>query len=111
MRLCGRGHQNIRLAEVCSVCGSRELSMPQRQPSTNMRIFHVVALIIPFVVLTLFTLAYLAVFVKSLFTNPQAVLPLMLLGLVLGLLWLLWIQLSSFLKRLLFGQSGREKRK
>ncbi|MES2221676.1 MAG: hypothetical protein V4587_12000 [Acidobacteriota bacterium] len=85
--------------------------MPQRQPSTNMRIFHVVALIIPFVVLTLFTLAYLAVFVKSLFTNPQAVLPLMLLGLVLGLLWLLWIQLSSFLKRLLFGQSGREKRK
>jgi len=76
-----------------------------------MRIFQILALIVPFVVLLLGTLAYLGVFLKTLFQNPSALLPMMLLGLALGLLWLFWIYLSSLLRELLFGRHSRDKRK
>jgi len=111
VKLCGRGHTNVRMAEVCSTCGSRDLSVPHRHPTFKMRIFQILALIVPFVVLLLGTLAYLGVFLKTLFLNPDALLPMMLLGLGLGLLWLFWIYLSSFLRELFFGRNGRDKRK
>jgi hypothetical protein len=41
------------------------------------------------------------VFIQSLIQNPSGLLPLMLLGLVLGLLWLVWIHLSSSLRQLM----------
>ncbi len=111
VKLCGRGHINIRAAEVCSTCGSRELSIPQSRPSLKMRIFQFFALFVPFVALLLGTLLYMAVFLKTLFESPSQLLPMMLLGLALGLLWLSWIQLSSWLRRLLFGSGSRDKRK
>lgn len=111
VKLCGRGHVNIRTAEACSTCGSRELSVPHSHPSTKMRIFQFFALIVPFVVLLVGTLAYIGFFLKTLFENSSALLPVMLLGLALGLLWLFWIMLSSFLRSLLFGSGRPEKRK
>jgi hypothetical protein len=38
-------------------------------------------------------------------------LPLMLLGLVLGLLWLLWIHLSSILREIILGRRSRDIRR
>ncbi len=111
VKLCGRGHTNIRTAEVCSVCGSRDLSIPQSRPSLKMRIFQFFGLFVPFVVLLLGTLLYVAVFLKTLFQNPNQILPMMLIGLVLGLLWLFWILLSSMLRRLLVGSGNKDKRK
>jgi hypothetical protein len=111
VKLCGRGHTNIRTAEVCSTCGSRDLSVPQSRPSMKTLIFHVFALFLPFVVLLVLSLAYIAVFVRTLFQNPSGLLSLMLLGLPLGLLWLLWMHFSALLRELLFGRGNREKRK
>ena len=74
VKLCGRGHINIRTAEACSTCGSRDLSVPQSHPSLKMRIFQIFALIVPFVVLLLGTLAYIGVFLKTLFQNPSELL-------------------------------------
>ena len=110
IKLCSRGHPNIRSAEVCSTCGSRDLSTPHPRPSWKFRIFQVCVLILPFAVLGLLTLAYIAVFVRALFENPSLLLPLMLLGLVLGLIWLLWIHLSATIRELLFGRRSRDMR-
>jgi hypothetical protein len=76
-----------------------------------MRIFQFFGLFVPFVVLLLGTLLYVAVFLKTLFQNPNQILPMMLIGLVLGLLWLFWILLSSMLRRLLVGSGNKDKRK
>lgn len=110
-KLCGRGHPNVRSADVCSTCGSHDLSTPHPRTSWKLRIFHVCALIVPFVVLVVFTLAYIGVFVRALFLNSSSLLPLMLLGLVLGLLWLLWMHFSAMIRELLFGRRNRDIRR
>jgi RNA polymerase subunit RPABC4/transcription elongation factor Spt4 len=111
VKLCGRGHKNVRAAEVCSACGSRDLSVPQNRPSMKTFLFQVFAMILPFIVLLVLTLGYIFVFLKTLFENPSALLPFMLLGLPLGVLWLIWIFASSMLRELLFGKSSRGNRR
>ncbi len=111
IKLCGRGHPNIRAADACATCGWRELSVPQPRLSVKIRIFRAAALVVPFVSLLLLSLAYMGVFVWTLFENPSSLLPLMLLGLPLGLLWLLWIHLSAMLRELLLGRNRRGMRK
>jgi hypothetical protein len=68
-------------------------------------------LILPFTVLLLLTLGYIGIYVKTMFQNPSGLLPLMLLGLVLGLLWLLWMLGYSALRRLLLGRDSDRNRK
>ena len=111
VKRCGRGHPNVRSADVCSTCGSRDMSVPQARLSLKMRIFQACALTIPYVVLLVFSLAYVGVFFRTLFKDPSGLLPLMLLGLLLGLLWLLWIHLSAMLRELLFGRDRKGIRK
>ena len=111
VKLCGRGHPNVRTADVCSVCGSLELSVPQARLSKKMRIFYGFALVAPFVALLAVSLGYIGFFLWTLFEQPSLLLPLMLLGLVLGLLWLLWIHLSATLRELLFGRDKRRMQK
>jgi hypothetical protein len=65
---------------------------------------------LPFVALVVGSLGYMAVFAKTLYENPNGLLPLMLLGLVLGLFWLLWMTLASALRRLLSGHARTRKR-
>ena len=68
-------------------------------------------LILPFTVLLILTLGYIGVYVQTMFQNPSGLLPLMLLGLVLGLLWLLWMLGYSALRRLLLGRDSDRNRK
>jgi len=111
VKLCGRGHANVRTAEACSTCGSQDLSTPQVRPSLKLRLFLIGALFVPFAALLVLSLGYIAVFIQTLIENPSGLLPLMLLGLVLGLLWLLWIHLSATMRELLFGSHRRDIRK
>ena len=74
-------------------------------------LFNVFALFIPLVVLLVVSLGYIAVFLKTLFESPSGLLPLMLLGLPLGLLWLLWIEISSLLRAALLGKNSRGNRR
>jgi len=109
-KLCQRGHANPRGAEVCSSCGSRNLSLPQMRRKIGLNLFFAFVLLVPFIGLLAGTLIYIGVFVRALFQNPSGLLPLMLLGLVLGLLWLLWILGASALRRLLLGDDTERKR-
>jgi len=109
VKLCSRGHPNPRGAEVCSECGSRSLSTPHAHGGIVLWLLLVFGLIIPFVVLLLITLAYIGIYVQALFENSSEILPLMLIGFVLGLLWLLWILGSSSLRRLLYIRDSSKK--
>lgn len=100
-KLCQRGHPNPRGAEACSECGSRNLSTPHSQGKIATWLLIICGLTLPFATLLIVTLGYMYVFIQSLIQNPSGLLPLMLLGLVLGLLWLVWIHLSSSLRQLM----------
>jgi hypothetical protein len=67
-------------------------------------------LFLTFGALVLGSFAYIGVFVRALFQNPNGLLPLMLVGLGLGLVWLIWMQAASALRRLLLGPHDKRKR-
>jgi|SRR6185312_13783030 len=108
VKLCNRGHTNPRLAEVCSVCGSHSLSLPQARGGSLLKAVFTIGLGLTFAALLIGTLAFCGIFLRTLIQNPNGLLPLMLVGLALGLVWLIWMSLASALRRLLFGQSKRK---
>ena len=99
VKLCPRSHQNPRSADVCSECGSRDLSTPHRKLPLAVRL-----LFLPFRIgfgwLLLFLLLIWSFFyVEKLLANPDGLLPLMLVGLGLGLLLYGYISLKHGSKR------------
>jgi hypothetical protein len=108
VKLCPRRHENPRFAEVCSQCGSRELSTPQPKVSFLWRAAEffvrvIVGLLIVYVVLS---------FVYGMATAPQTGNALVALGLLLGALFVLWTMLPDWFKRLVrrsMGKGGRRE--
>jgi len=108
VKLCPRRHENPRFAEVCSQCGSRELSTPQPKVSFLWRVMEflaraLVGLLIVYVVLS---------FVYGMATTPQTSNALVALGLLLGALFILWTMLPDWFKRLVrrsLGKGGRNE--
>ena len=111
VKRCPRGHANPRGAEVCSECGSRNLSMPHSRGRISLWVLMLFGFILPFVTLLTITLGYMYVFLQAMIQNSSGLLPLMLMGLGLGLLWLFWVLVSSTLRRLLYGSDPDGKRK
>lgn len=98
-KLCKRLHPNPRSAEVCSLCGSRELSTPQPRPSLWVRVL--LRMITPLIGLFLWvmTICFFFAFIKMLFTDQRLLGPMMALGLIIAIVWLIYIYLPSFAKR------------
>src|SRR5258708_5588522 len=101
-KLCPRLHVNPREAQVCSECGSRDLTTPHPKPP----LWLVCVSVLPGIVLLLLSLAFLTLYIYVLFARPALQFRFMLLGLVLGLLWLLYMELPSLVRRRLAGRSG-----
>lgn len=108
VKLCPRRHENPRFAEVCSQCGSRELSTPQPKVSPVWRVLEfiarvIVGLLIAYVVLS---------FVYGMVATPETGNALAALALLLGALFLLWTMLPDWFKRLVrrsLGKGGRHE--
>src|SRR5579863_8699972 len=83
VKLCPRLHPNPRSAEVCSRCGSRELSTPQPRVSIWWKIVEFLAQITFGSLLVYLTLAGFVAIVKT----PQFQEALVAFGIVIGLLW------------------------
>ena len=103
VKLCPRRHENPRFAEVCSQCGSRELSTPQPKVASLWKVTEFLArafvgLLIVYVVLS---------FVYGLVTTPQTGDALMALGLLLCALLVLWSMLPDWFKRLVRRSLGK----
>ncbi len=103
VKLCARRHENPRFAEVCSQCGSRELSTPQPKVSFLWRAAEffvrvLVGLLIVYVVLS---------FIYGMVTTPQTGNALVALGLLICALFVLSAMLPDWFKRLVRRSRGK----
>ena len=103
VKLCPRRHENPRFAEICSQCGSRELSTPQPKVSFVWRAMEFLARV---TVGTLIVYVLLS-FVCGMVTAPRTGDALIALGLLFCALCVLWAMLPDWFKRLVRRSMGK----
>jgi len=100
VKLCPRHHVNPRVAEVCSQCGSRELSTPQPKVSVWWKVLSFLLQIVVGGFLLLLSLAIFLEIMKGLLSTPQGQNGLVVLAILLGVLWWLWSELPDWVRKL-----------
>ncbi len=107
VKLCSRRHVNPRAAEVCSTCGSRELSTPGPRVSFLWKIigFLARALVVLLMVYVLLAILY------ALLVEPGTRGALIALGLLLIALWFIWGMLPNWLRQLVRRSLGKKGRR
>lgn len=97
VRLCPRQHVSPRGAQVCSQCGSRELSTPQPAIPIVLRFLALMARLVLGLLLVYATLSVLIALARSTQVRELAV----ACGLLLAVLWTLWSKLPDWSQRAL----------
>jgi len=100
VKLCARGHANPRSAEVCSQCGSRDLSRPQPRVPLHIRLLAFLFSLVPSFLLILASILTGVFLIRELATNPRWLLALILLGIAYGILVWVWSQLPLWFRKL-----------
>jgi RNA polymerase subunit RPABC4/transcription elongation factor Spt4 len=94
VRLCPRLHANPRGAEVCSKCGSRELSTPQPKIPMALRLLALMARLGLGLLLFYITLSLIVDAVRS----PRVQQTFIAVGMLLSILWWMWSKLPDWLQ-------------
>jgi RNA polymerase subunit RPABC4/transcription elongation factor Spt4 len=108
-KLCPSRHPNPRNAEICSACGSRELSTPQPHVPLWLTICLRLLAVFPGLLLLAVSVLFLFGLVHALLTSPQLQAQFFAVGLMLALLWYLYMHLPHFLRHLLIRLFRRSK--
>jgi hypothetical protein len=90
VKLCPRLHPNGRNADVCSQCGSRDLSTPQPRVSLWWRVMESLLKFLIGFLLVCLSLLFAIALLKGLLSQPQMLNGLIALGVLLAILWWLW---------------------
>jgi uncharacterized membrane protein YvbJ len=106
VKLCPRLHANSRHAEVCSQCGSRELSTPQPRVSVWWKVLEFIAEIVFGVLLVYLTLSGAVALLKT----PEFQTALFLFAILIGLLWWLWSLVPEWFRKLVRRSHSRKER-
>lgn len=97
-KLCPRHHPNPRSAEICSKCGSRELSTPQPKVSILWRFLELLIRTVLVLLFLFLTLLFVLGLIRELLGSPMVQTGLVLLGLLLfGLGWI-WGKLPHWFR-------------
>ncbi|MGA2186874.1 MAG: zinc ribbon domain-containing protein [Bryobacteraceae bacterium] len=109
-RLCPHRHPNPRNAEICSQCGSRELSTPH--PRVPFLLLPLVWLLtaLPGLLLVIVSILFAFGLLRTLLTNQALMFQAVLAGLMLAFLWYLYMHLPHFLRRLISNLFRRRHR-
>jgi hypothetical protein len=109
-KLCPRLHKNPRNAQICSQCGSRELSTPAPKPPLWIAAAAYIVTFIPGIFLVALSSLFLGALVHQLLTDPRMLLGFAFLALALTVLWAMWTKLPlavrQFIRRMIL---DREK--
>ena len=94
VKRCPRMHSNPRGADVCSKCGSRELSRPQPKVPAALKLLAILIRLGLGLLLVCATLAFLIALARS----PQFQRTFVGFGLLLLALWIVWTKLPDWLQ-------------
>jgi hypothetical protein len=106
VKLCPRHHPNPRSADVCSQCGSRELSTPQPKVPVMWKLLAIIIRLGLGLFLFYVTLSFLVAVAKT--TEFQQ--GLVAFALLLIALWLVWSKLPDWLQDILRNLVKRKRR-
>lgn len=106
LKLCPRHHANPRSADVCSKCGSRELSTPQPKVPAMWKLLAIVIRLGLGLLLFYVTLSFLVALART--TQFQQAL--VCFALLLIALWLVWSKLPDWLQDALRNLVKRKRR-
>ncbi len=99
VKLCSRLHPNPRRAEVCSLCGSRDLSTPQpRVPVWGRALLAIVPWLVG-IPLAIATVAAGVDIACELLSRPAVQAGVAALVILIGVLWFLWSQLPEWTRK------------
>jgi hypothetical protein len=101
VKLCPRMHANPRFADVCSQCGSRELSTPQPRVSLWWHVLGFSIRVVLGALLVAFSLAALVGVVQEMLRSPQVQAGMVALALLLVALWFLWAMIPHWLRKII----------
>ena len=106
VKLCPRQHVNPRGAEVCSKCGSRELSTPQPRIPMSLRLLALLARLGLGLLLFYASLSLIVALVRT----PEVQRLLVACGILLAVLWWLWSKLPDWFQEAIrsFWKSRRQ---
>jgi DNA-directed RNA polymerase subunit RPC12/RpoP len=107
VKLCPRLHVNPRSAEVCSQCGSRDLSMPHPKASPVWHVLEFLARTVIGLLIAYVTIAGL----WELFTSPKMQNALLSLALLFIALWVLWEMVPAWVRKATHWSLKRGKRR
>jgi hypothetical protein len=105
VKLCPRQHPNPRSADVCSQCGSRELSTPQPKVPAMWKLLAILVRLGLGLLLLYLSLAFLVALMKT--TQLQEAF--VCIGLLLVGLWLMWSKLPDWLQDLIRSAAKRRR--
>lgn len=106
VKLCPRLHVSPRIAEVCSQCGSRELSTPQPKVSLGWKVLEFLTKVVFGTLLVYLSIAG----VVALLRTREVQEGLVILGILLGILWWLWSLLPEWFRKLVRRSRNRKER-
>ncbi|HET6844932.1 MAG TPA: zinc ribbon domain-containing protein [Candidatus Angelobacter sp.] len=108
-KLCPRLHPNPRSAEICSRCGSRELSTPQPNVSLLFRGGEWLARMLLGAFLTLLTVFLVYEVITEALRMRVVQNGLLLIGFLIAILWWLWTKLPEWLRKFIRKQLRKRK--
>lgn len=101
VRLCPSRHPNPRAAQVCATCGSRDLSTPHPRIALWSAPLVWILTVFPGILLLVITVMFFVTIFEALAKNQEILLgSVFSVGLVLGLLWFIYMNLPGFLRGL-----------
>jgi len=110
LKLCPHRHPNPRNAEICSQCGSRELSTPHPHVPLWLRALIKILTGLPGLLLVIVSILFVFGLINALLSNQQLMFQAVVAGLMLAFLWYLYSHLPAFLRRFLSGLFRRSNR-
>lgn len=111
VKLCSRLHVNPRRADVCSQCGSRDLSTPQPRMPLRDRIVTTLVMVVLAVSLFLASLLVVLAALRAALSNTRVQGAVAGMVILLILLWWMWLQLPKWLRAFFARMFARLRRK
>jgi hypothetical protein len=97
-KLCPRHHPNPRHAEICSRCGSRDLSTPQPRVPWWAPVAEFLLRVIPGSLLGIVTIVVAVLVIMTILQNPGMIVAGLLLFVPIGILWGMWSELPNWFR-------------